>query len=144
MTLLRTLLQDLPVRYTLLLCIAIAAVLVYLPFLLVAYGRLQAGYDMAKPRAVFDKLPDYAKRATWAHQNSFESFMLFAAAALMAVVTQVNSVWATAAAIGYIAARFLFSLFYILNIPILRSLMFGVGTLAIGTLMVQSLQQAAP
>ncbi len=137
-------LQALPVRYTLLLCIAIAAVLIYVPFLVVAYGRVQAGFDMANPRALFDKLPNYAKRATWAHENSFESFMLFAAGALMAVMTQVESVWATGAAISYVVARSLYSPFYILNVPILRSLMFGVGTLAIATLMGLSLQQAAP
>jgi uncharacterized MAPEG superfamily protein len=139
-----SLLKALPVRYTLLLCIAIAAVLIYIPFLVVAYGRVQAGYDMATPRALFDKLPAYAKRATWAHENSFESFMLFAAGALMAVVTQVESVWATGAAIAYVIARSLYSLFYVLNIPILRSLMFGIGSLAIATLIGLSLQQAAP
>lgn len=138
------LLQTLSVRYTLLLSIAIAAVSIYLPFLAVAYGRIQAGYDMSNPRALFDKLPDYAKRATWAHENSFESFMLFAAGALMAVVTQVESVWAAGAAIAYVVARLLYSLFYILNVPVLRSLMFGVGSLAIATLIGLSLQQAAP
>lgn len=75
----------------LLYCIAAAAVLIYLPFLVVGYARVQVGYDIAAPRALFDKLPAYAQRATWAHQNSFETFMTFAAAALMAYVTGVNS-----------------------------------------------------
>ena len=57
-------------------CIAITAVLIYLPFLLVAYARLKVGYDIAAPRTMFDKLPPYAQRATWAHQNSFEAFMI--------------------------------------------------------------------
>lgn len=133
--------QNLSVSATLLTCIVVAAVLIYVPFLVVVWGRIQVGYDPAAPRALFDKLPAYAQRATWAHQNSFESFPLFAAGALMAFVTQVESVWANIAAIAYIAARFLFSVFYILNLPLLRSLMFGVGTLGIGTLMVLSLLQ---
>lgn len=135
------LIQQLPVSAVVLYCLVAAAALVYLPFLVVAYGRLQAGYDVSRPRAGFDKLPDYAQRATWAHQNAFESFMLFAAAALMAYVTQVSAPLASLAAIAYVVARSLYPVFYILNIPILRSLMFGVGSAAIATLMVLSLRQ---
>ncbi|MGI8500926.1 MAG: MAPEG family protein [Hassallia sp.] len=122
--------------------IAAAAVLIYLPFLVVAYGRLRVGYDQSAPRAMFDKLPPYAQRATWAHQNSFEGFMIFAAAALMAYVTGVNSPIAVVAAIAFVAARLLYSIFYILNIPLLRSLMFAVGSLSWGTLMTLSIIQA--
>lgn len=68
--------------------IAAAAVLIYLPFLVVAYGRAQVGYDRGAPRAMFDRLPDYAKRATWAHQNSFETFTIYAAAASMPALMQ--------------------------------------------------------
>jgi uncharacterized MAPEG superfamily protein len=132
-------LEQLPVSATLLYAIAVAALLVYLPFLVVAYGRLSAGYDMAAPRAMFDKLPIVAQRATWAHQNSFESFALFTAAALMAYVTQTDSVLVVGAAIAYLIARFLYSVFYILNLPILRSLMFLVGSASIATLIVMSL-----
>ena len=134
---------PLSVSALLLYSIAAAAFLVYVPFLVVAYGRLQTDYDARAPRAIFDKLPPYAQRATWAHQNSFESFMLFAAAALMAYVTQQNSMVAAGAAIAYLVARLLFSLFYILNIPVARSLMFGIGTLCIATLMGMSLVSAS-
>ena len=133
------LLQQLPVSTILLYCIVAAAALVYFPFLLVAYGRIASGYDPGAPRAMFDKLPAFAQRATWAHQNSFESFSLFAAAALMAYVTGVDSVWAAGAAIAYVVGRFFYSVFYVLNVPIGRSLMFGVGSLSIGTLMLASL-----
>jgi uncharacterized MAPEG superfamily protein len=122
--------------------IAAAAVLIYLPFLVVAYARLRVGYDQSAPRTMFDKLPPYAQRATWAHQNSFEGFMIFAAAALMAYVTNVNSPIAVVAAIAFVAARLLYSIFYILNIPLLRSLMFAVGSLSWGTLMYLSIIQA--
>ena len=123
--------------------IAAAAVLIYLPFLVVAYARLRVGYDQSAPRAMFDKLPPYAQRATWAHQNSFEGFMIFAAAALMAYVTNVNSPIAVVAAIAFVAARLLYSIFYILNIPLLRSLMFAVGSLSWGTLMYLSIIQVS-
>ncbi|MBW4468619.1 MAG: MAPEG family protein [Pegethrix bostrychoides GSE-TBD4-15B] len=135
--------MQLSTHALLLYSIAAAAALVYLPFLLVGFGRLQTGYDMASPRAMFDKLPIYAQRATWAHQNSFESFGLFAAAALMAYVTQVDTANAAYMAIAYLIARLLYSVFYILNLPLLRSLMFAVGSVAIGSLMLQSLSQVA-
>ncbi len=130
---------NLSVRSTLLYSIALAAVTIYLPYLLVAYGRAKVGFDMSAPRAMFDKLPPYAQRATWAHQNCFESFMIYGAAALMAYVTGVDSRLALYAAIAYVIARVLFSLFYILNIPILRSLMFGVGSASITTLFILSI-----
>ncbi len=137
-----TLLQP-PISAVLLYSIAAAAVLIYLPFLLVAYARASIGYEaLSTPRAIFDKLPTYAQRATWAHQNSFEAFMVFTAAALMAYVTGVNSPVAAFAAIAFVVARLLYSVFYILNIPILRSLMFGVGSLGSGTLFFLSIIQA--
>jgi len=119
---------GLPVSAVLLDCIAAAAALVYAPFLVVAYARLQLGYDRAAPRAMFDKLPAYAQRATWAHQNSFETFMLFSAAALMAFVTGVDADVAGWAAIAFTIARSLFSVFYILNVPLGRSLMFAISS----------------
>ncbi|MBD0313356.1 MAG: MAPEG family protein [Microcoleus sp. T3-bin5] len=126
----------------LLYCIAAAAVLIYLPFLVVAYGRVSVGYDISAPRAMFDKLPDYAQRATWAHQNAFEAFTIFAPAALMAYVTGQNSSLAIGVAIAFIMARFLYSLFYIFNIPLARSLMFAIGSLCSATLFVLSILSA--
>lgn len=123
--------------------IAVAAALIYVPFLVVGYARVSGGYDMSAPRAMFDKLPPYAKRATWAHQHSFETFMVFAAAAMMAYVTGVNSSLAVGSAIAFVTARLLHSIFYILDIPVLRSLMFVICTLGSVTLFVLSLIQAS-
>lgn len=122
--------------------IAAAAILIYVPFLVVAYARARVGYDTSAPRAMFEKLPPYAQRATWAHQNSFEAFMIFAAAALMAYVTGVSSPLAVGAVIAFLVARLLYSTFYILNIPVLRSLMFAIGSLGSATLIILSIIQA--
>jgi uncharacterized MAPEG superfamily protein len=133
---------QLSIRPLLLIAIAIAAVLVYLPFLVVGYARISSGYDMNAPRAMFDQLPDWGKRATWAHQNGWESFLLFTAAALMAYVsgTGVESVrWAI---LAYLMARFLFAVFYIANVAPLRSLMFAIGSVSIFTLMSESIKAA--
>jgi uncharacterized MAPEG superfamily protein len=124
--------------------IAAAVVLIYVPFLVVAYARVRIGNEMfSTPRALVDKLPPYAQRATWAHQNTFEAFMIFAAAALMAYVTGVNSFTAQVAAIAFVVARFLYSIFYILNIPLLRSLMFAIGVFSSGTLILLSIIQTS-
>lgn len=123
----------------LLYCIAAAAALIYLPFLVVGYARMSVGYDVSAPRAMFDKLPLYGKRATWAHQNSFEAFTIFAPAALMAYVTGQNSSLAIGCALAFVIARFFYSVFYIANIPIARSLMFGIGSFCSATLFVLSL-----
>ena len=100
------------------------------------------GYNRAAPRAMFDKLPPYAQRATWAHQNSFETFMIFAAAALMAYVTGQDSKAAVTAAITFVVARLLYSVFYIANLPLGRSLMFAIGTICSITLIALSLLSA--
>ncbi|GBL10135.1 MAPEG family protein [Microcystis aeruginosa] len=121
--------MNLSVSAILLYSIVAAAISVYLPFLLVAYARAKVGYNTSAPRAMFDQLPYYAKRATWAHQNGFETFMIYSAAALMAYVTGVSSPLAANCAIAFVILRLLFSLFYIINIPIARSLMFGLGSL---------------
>jgi uncharacterized MAPEG superfamily protein len=123
--------------------IVAAAALIYAPFLVVGYARFSIGYDFSAPRTMFDKLPPYAQRATWAHQNSFETFMVFSVAAMMAYVTGVNSPWAVVAAIAFIVARLLYSIFYIVNIPILRSLMFAIGGLGSATLFILSLIQVS-
>ncbi|MEA5619279.1 MAPEG family protein [Cronbergia sp. UHCC 0137] len=125
---------PLPIPVIFLYAIAAAAVLIYLPYLLVAYARARIGYDIYAPRAMFDQLPPYAQRAFWAHENSFEGFMVFAAAALMAYITGVDSPLAGMVAIAFLFARLLYSIFYILNIPILRSLMFGIASFSSGTL----------
>ncbi|MEM9117321.1 MAG: MAPEG family protein [Cyanobacteria bacterium P01_D01_bin.6] len=136
------LLTPLPMPATLLISIVIAAVLVYAPFIVVGVARLQMGYDMSAPRTMTAKMPPYAQRANWAHQNSFESLALYAPAALMAYVTGQASTVALGAAIAYVIARLLYSVFYILDVPFLRSAMFAMGSLGIYTLFFLSCRSA--
>lgn len=130
---------ELPASSILIDCIVIAAMLVYAPFLVVAYGRVKVGYDLGAPRAMFEKLPDYAKRATWAHQNSFETFIVFVAAAFMAYLTEQDSVLTVGAGIAFVIGRFFYSIFYILDVPIGRSLMFAISSSGTAILFVLSL-----
>ncbi|MGK7893057.1 MAG: MAPEG family protein [Xenococcus sp. (in: cyanobacteria)] len=122
--------MNFSVQAVLLYSIIGAVILVYAPFILVGFARFQLGYNQSAPRAMFDRLPDYAQRATWAHQNCFEALTIYAAAALMAYVTGVESNWALWAAIAFLVSRLFYSVFYILDIPLLRSLMFAVGSVS--------------
>ena len=92
-------------------------------------ARSQADFtpsDLAAPRAMFERLPAWGKRANWAHQNTFEAFTLHAPACLLALFAAHTGAAPTALAIaaawlhpalrlGYIGA-------YVANLPPLRSL----------------------
>jgi uncharacterized MAPEG superfamily protein len=119
--------------------VAIAAALVYVPYGVVAYARLASGFDFHAPRAMFDRLPNYAKRATWAHQNSFEVFMLFGAAALMVFVSGAASPTTTGYVLLFLVSRLGFSLFYILDVPFLRSPFWVLSMACVAGLMSASL-----
>lgn len=129
--------ETFPLRLIPLLCVAAAMLLIYIPFGVVGWARFQLGYDYSAPRTMFEKLPPYAQRATWAHQNGFETFAPFAAASLIAYVTGPHLQIVTEAltgdaliaglGIGFLIARLLYSLCYILNLPIGRSACYVVS-----------------
>lgn len=123
----------------------IAAFLIYVPYMVVAAERVKLAQSMETPMEAFgrprfytNKLPDYAQRANWAHQNSFESFILYSPAAVIAYITGQDSQSALVAVVAYLIARLMFSVFYILNIAPLRSLMFGIGSISIFSLYLMS------
>jgi uncharacterized MAPEG superfamily protein len=64
--------------------------------------------------------------------------MPYAAAAILAIVTGVSSNLAAIAAIGFVVARSLYSVFYISDLPTARSFVFGLGTLSTITLFILS------
>jgi uncharacterized MAPEG superfamily protein len=61
--------------------------------ILIYIARFQAKLeikDLAALRTMFDRYPAWGKRASWAQQNSFESFTIHAPAALLAVIASFN------------------------------------------------------
>jgi uncharacterized MAPEG superfamily protein len=138
----RLFLGAVPISGLLLCCLVLAAILIYVPFVVVAIARFQVGYDQSAPRALFDKLPPYAQRATWAHENSFEAFSLFAPAVLAAYVTGQNSTLALGAAIAHVVGRLFYSLFYILDVPLLRSPMYAIAASGTFTLLIMACRSA--
>ncbi|CAH9065491.1 hypothetical protein PSECIP111951_03723 [Pseudoalteromonas holothuriae] len=114
---------------TILICALIAVILPYLAKapLAIAMNKL-GGYDNQHPRAQQTQLTGFGARALAAHQNCFESLAVFAVA--VAVVLGTNTIGATVQylAITHIVARILYCLFYYLNLHVLRSLVWAVGT----------------
>ena len=96
--------------------------------------------DLAAPRAMFDRLPEWGKRANWAHLNSFEAFVLFAPAALLCLIANVQSGTAIAAAWIYPALRLGYIAAYVANVPPLRSLCWAGAMVCTGIMYIESLK----
>ena len=110
----------------------LAAVL--LPFvtkipLAIAMHQL-GGYDNKTPRAQQAKLDGFGARALAAHQNAFESLIVFAAAIATALATNHTDGLIQYLAIVHIIARVLYAILYWLNWDKMRSLVWAVGLFA--------------
>ena len=108
-------------------------------------ARSQANFsmdDMKAPRAMFERLPAWGKRASWAHQNSFEAFSLHAPAALLALiaVTQTGALQGLAvpAALLQPLLRLLYLPAYIANVAPLRGLCWASALLCTGILYLEA------
>lgn len=123
------------------LCLAAGVVLASLVPL--GAARSQADFsvaDLGAPRAMFDRLPEWGKRANWAHLNSFEAFVLFAPAALLCLITEVNSGSAISAAWVYPVLRLAYIAAYVANLAPLRSLCWAAAMICTGILYVEALR----
>ena len=123
--------------------LVLAGAVVVLSIVPLGAARSQANFTMADlgaPRAMFDRLPEWGKRAAWCHQNCFEAFTLFAPAALLCLVAGVSSPIAAAAAWIHPALRLAYIAVYVGNIPALRGLCWAGGLLCTGILYVEGLK----
>ncbi|AXV63900.1 MULTISPECIES: MAPEG family protein [Pseudoalteromonas] len=113
---------------TLILCALIAVLLPYLAKAPVAFAQNKlAGYDNKHPREQQSKLTGFGARALAAHQNSFESLIVFGVA--LAVVMSTNNVYhvTETLAVMHVVSRVMYCIFYYINQDILRSLVWLVG-----------------
>jgi uncharacterized MAPEG superfamily protein len=112
-------------------CLFIAALLPLLAKAPVAYAMHKlGGYDNKHPRNQQAQLTGFGARALAAHQNSFESLIIFAPAALVALVTNHTGETVQYLAIIHVLARMLYNLLYLLNYDLLRTLSWTIATLA--------------
>ena len=127
--------------------LVLAGLVVILSIVPLGAARSQADFtmdDMAAPRAMFDRLPAWGRRATWAHQNSFEAFTLHAPAALLALMAVQSSGAlpnaAVLAALAQPALRFVYIAAYVGNVPPARGLCWATGLLCSGILYSEGLK----
>ena len=113
---------------TLIICALIAVLIPYLAKVPVAFAQNKLeGYDNKHPRDQQSKLTGFGARALAAHQNSFESLVVFAVA--LAVVIATNNIYQATEmlAVVHIITRVLYCIFYYINQDILRSLVWLIG-----------------
>ena len=110
------------------LCLSVVVVL--LSTIPLTLGRIKAGYsieNMSAPRALFDELPDFGKRAVWCHQNCWESISIHAPACLLCILTSPDSNLSLLAAWIHPVFRFLYIGAYVFDIPVARGLIWASG-----------------
>lgn len=119
------------------LCLIFSALMILFTKVPVAMAMAEdGGYDNRHPRAQQARLTGFGARALAAHQNMIEAFPVFAAGVLLALSTGVTGVLATALALVFVIARIVYTIFYLVDFPTLRSLSWGVGFAASLGLMV--------
>jgi uncharacterized MAPEG superfamily protein len=113
---------------TLILLLFVAALLPYLTKIPVAIAMNKlGGYDNANPREQQARLKGFGARALAAHQNAFESLIIFGISIAVALATGSTGDIIVNLAITHIVARIVYSIMYYLDKNIMRSLSWAVG-----------------
>jgi uncharacterized MAPEG superfamily protein len=117
--------------FTLTLCLFIACLLPYLSKipLIISMKNQPGGYDNNHPRMQQASLTGWGSRAAAAHQNSFESLILFSTACLTAIATKHTGHTIQVLAIIYLLSRAVYHFLYLFNWASLRSLCWAIGSL---------------
>jgi uncharacterized MAPEG superfamily protein len=87
------------------------------------------GYDNNHPRNQQSKLTGFGARALAAHQNAFESLILFAPAIILALVTDNTQQSIIILAVTHVISRVLYNILYLLDLDLLRSIVWAIATL---------------
>ncbi len=121
-------------------CVLIAS---FLPIIWIAYAKLTVpgGFKPKynrNPREILEATKGKTKRAKWAHDNSFEAFAPFAAAVIIAHYLKVDQTIIDTSAVVFIISRIIYGLCYIYNKSLMRSIVWGVGFLAVLNLYYQA------
>lgn len=107
-------------------CVLAAAFLPY-PFTLAA--KWSRRFDNYRPREYLETTQGWQKRAHWAQLNSFEAFPAFAAAVIVNRIVLGTSAMADCIALGFIACRIAYGLFYVADWALPRSIAWFAASL---------------
>lgn len=101
-----------------------------LPYLTVGVAKADRSYDNRDPRAWLARQSGFRQRAHAAHLNHFEAFAPFAVAVLLAQQAEAPQRPIDLAAIAFIALRASYTIAYLRDAHLLRSLLWllGAGT----------------
>jgi len=114
---------------TLIILLFIAALLPYLTKVPVAIAMNKlGGYDNCNPREQQSRLKGFGARALAAHQNAFESLIIFGSAIVAALATGSTSDLIVNLALIHVIARIIYSIMYYIDKNVLRSLSWAVAT----------------
>jgi uncharacterized MAPEG superfamily protein len=110
-------------------CLLVALLLPYVLAGVGGYyrGRQFGSVDNHNPREQTAKLEGAGARAAAAQKNAWEALAAFTAAVLVAHLAGADPGQSSTAAVVFVAARVLHPIFYIRDLPPLRSLSFLVG-----------------
>jgi len=115
--------------FTLISSLFIALLLPYLAKIPLAVAMHKQGrYDNNHPRAQQNQLKGFGARALAAHQNAFESVIIFAPAILLAITTSHINNTVEILAMVHIAARVIYHILYLINWSTLRSTFWMIAT----------------
>ncbi|QSX29307.1 MAPEG family protein [Shewanella cyperi] len=124
---------------TLLACLLLAMLLPYLAKAPVALAMAKlGGYDNHHPRSQQARLEGFGARALAAHQNAFESLLIFGLAVLAVLATDSANGIAEGAAVVHIVARLGYQFAYLYDKDKLRSSLWFVGIIASFTILAQA------
>lgn len=110
-------------------CLFIAGLLHFLSKipLGMAQGKASEGYNNSSPRSQQAQLSGWGARALAAHQNQIESFPIFAAGMIVAIITNLDPHTAGSLGMVYIAARVIFLFAYLKDLATFRSMVWIAG-----------------
>jgi uncharacterized MAPEG superfamily protein len=101
-----------------------------MPVICVAFAKIGASYDNNNPRDYAQNLTGYRRRAYAAHHNAYETFPFFAAAVIVAQMTLISASQQgllNTCAMVFVGLRVGYFVFYLMDKPTLRSIMWALG-----------------
>ncbi|WP_338849627.1 MAPEG family protein [Massilia sp. W12] len=98
-----------------------------LPVCTVALAKAQRCYDNHDPRTWLERQQGWRRRADFAQRNHFEAFPFFAAAVLVALMYKLDGARIDQLAAVFLAARIAYTVCYLFDWALLRSLFWFVG-----------------
>jgi uncharacterized MAPEG superfamily protein len=105
----------------------LGAVLLYLGAIAAAKALGHREFDNAAPRDPAFYEHAVRKRALGAHINGIETFPFFAVAVLLAEMRMAHQDWTDALSVGFLAARILFVLAYVMDKATARTMLWNAG-----------------